>query len=204
MVSILQVFVTGQKWGKCMDRRQRKSRSAIFKAFNSLLGEKAYSNITVQEIIDLADVGRTTFYAHFPTKADLLTELSKEILDHVFSCVPDKEETHDFSAVRQDAEMLISHVFYHIRENRMDIPRIVGSECAPIFLGHFRTRLIEELCARNLIIDSPPVPYDFATSQVAGSFVSTLVWWISEGMNIPPEMLASYFMMSNDRYLRSR
>lgn len=48
-----------------MDRRQRKSRAAIFTAFNSLLGQKAYSSITVQEIIDLADVGRTILLA-FP------------------------------------------------------------------------------------------------------------------------------------------
>ena len=55
-----------------MDRRQRKSRQAIFRAFTELLKKENYSKITVQQIIDLADVGRTTFYTHFETKDALL------------------------------------------------------------------------------------------------------------------------------------
>jgi len=55
-----------------MDRRQRKSRQAIFRAFTELLKKENYSKITVQQIIDLADVGRTTFYMHFETKDALI------------------------------------------------------------------------------------------------------------------------------------
>jgi AcrR family transcriptional regulator len=55
-----------------MDRRTRKTQSAIYSAFVSLIVERGYDAISVQHIIDEADVGRTTFYSHFKSKDDLL------------------------------------------------------------------------------------------------------------------------------------
>ena len=80
-----------------MDRRQRKTREAIFTAFTSLLAKKNYSQISVQEIIDLANVGRATFYAHFETKDFLLKDLCAELFDHLFS-IEKENEGGSFSA----------------------------------------------------------------------------------------------------------
>ena len=67
-----------------MDRRQKKTREAIFSAFSSLLSKKKYSQITVGEIIEHADVGRATFYAHFETKDYLLKAFCEELFCHIF------------------------------------------------------------------------------------------------------------------------
>ena len=61
-----------------MDRRERKTRTAIFSAFIELVSRKNYNKITVEEIINLANVGRATFYSHFETKDYLLKELVEQ------------------------------------------------------------------------------------------------------------------------------
>lgn len=54
------------------DPRVRRTRGLIEQAFNSLLAEKGFSSITVQDITGRAEVNRATFYAHFSDKFALL------------------------------------------------------------------------------------------------------------------------------------
>ena len=83
--------------GEIMDRRQQKTRAAIFEAFTELLAVKSYNKITVQEIIEKANIGRSTFYAHFETRDDLVKALCDDLFQHVFSKALEAEKTHDFS-----------------------------------------------------------------------------------------------------------
>ncbi|WP_083913221.1 TetR/AcrR family transcriptional regulator [Nocardia concava] len=62
----------GIRPGTSSDRRIRRTRMALHRALIELMQEGAYARITVQDIIDRADVGRSTFYAHYRDKDDLL------------------------------------------------------------------------------------------------------------------------------------
>ncbi len=183
----------------CMDRRQRRSRKAIMEAFISLLEEKSYQRITVQEIIDGADVGRTTFYAHFPTKDDLLAELCNDIFDHVFSESPEKERTHDFSAGNQTLKEHIAHILYHIRES--SIPRILRGESSGIFLRCFRQRVTDWLPERIRIGKREGIPRPFMLHQISSSLIAAIEWWLDEDMRTSPEVLAGYWMEMHGSHL---
>ena len=185
-----------------MDRRQRKSRKAILSAFSRLLERKSYSRITVQEIIDEADVGRTTFYAHFPTKDDLLSELCREIFDHVLSPVLEKESTHDFRGKEGDAEKELVHILYHIREN--EIPRILKGESGELFFRYFRSRIAPFLKGLISIEDMSGIPEEYILHQLSGSLVSTIEWWLSEKPEESPEKIAYCYLKSNSQFIPER
>ena len=82
--------------------------------FNKLLEEKHFNNITVQEILDEANVGRSTFYSHFETKDALLKEMCTDIFDHIFSHELHSESSHDFSSSDHGLREKITHLLYHI------------------------------------------------------------------------------------------
>ena len=61
------------------DRRVVKTRRALKEALTDLILEKGYEGVTVQDVIDRADVGRSTFYAHFIDKDDLLMAILADL-----------------------------------------------------------------------------------------------------------------------------
>lgn len=180
-----------------MDRRQQKTRDAIFEAFGSLLSTKSFSKITVQEIIDTANVGRTTFYAHFKTKEDLLKEMCNDLFTHVFSDTLDAEITHDFSMKTGNPHTIISHILYHLLDNKRNIIGILISESGELFLGYFK-QYLKELLATRLLSDvnqsKKNIPYDFLVNHISSSFVGMVQWWIKNEMQQSPEEMSDYFM----------
>ena len=176
-----------------MDRRQKKSRQAIFRAFTELLKKEEYSRMTVQQIIDLADVGRTTFYAHFETKDALLQSFCAEIFEHVFSEGLDKEQTHDFSNER-GTRARVTHILYHLRDHLEYLPGILSSDSEAVFMHPFKQRL-SALFAGS-IPESPSVPYDYMLNHMVCDFAETLRWWAKHRQYSPEEITAFFFTVT--------
>ncbi|KAF5045771.1 hypothetical protein DSECCO2_477780 [anaerobic digester metagenome] len=180
-----------------MDRRQKKTRDAVFKAFNTLLSSKSYNRITIQEIIDEANIGRSTFYSHFETKDDLLREMCTDLFSHVFSESFNTENTHDFSFIDSNPGSMITHILYHLRDNKKNIIGILTCESSDLFLRFFK-QYLNELIIQHLIAmierKNTNVPEDFLMNHIASSFVEMVQWWIKNNMRQSPEELAKYFL----------
>ncbi|PTK65549.1 TetR/AcrR family transcriptional regulator, partial [Staphylococcus haemolyticus] len=67
------------------DRRIRKTKSAIKRAFTDLLKKKDLDKITVQDISNQADINRGTFYLHYEDKYMLLTDMEDEYISQIWS-----------------------------------------------------------------------------------------------------------------------
>lgn len=179
-----------------MDRRQQKTRAAIFSAFSTLLAEKSYSKITVQNIIDIANVGRTTFYAHFETKDDLLKELCEELFGHIINSALDCTHTHGLYVDRNAPKSVFWHLLQHLQENDKNIIGLLSCESSEIFLRYFKDSLNELIKMRFVNQnDNREIPQDFLINHISGSFVEMVLWWIKGHMKQTPEELDRYFCM---------
>lgn len=175
------------------DRRQQKTRQAIFSAFSQLLENKHFNNITVQEIIDKANVGRSTFYSHFDTKDHLLKEMCHDIFDHVFSDELIEENSHDFSAKPVNLENLISHLLYHLQDNYQELNGLLNGSSSNLFLTFFNEYLAQ-MFSPYAKSNCASVPEDFALNYLVGSFSETVRWWFKGKMKMSPEELSSYYV----------
>ena len=139
MFAAVQVGFVWRIW--TMDRRQQKTRRAIFQAFNRLLEKKHFNNITVQEILDEADVGRSTFYSHFETKDALLKAMCTDIFDHIFSHELHSETSHDFSASDHGLQEKITHLLYHLKDNQSNVLGVLSGDSGELFMRYFKEYL---------------------------------------------------------------
>ena len=176
-----------------MDRRQKKTREAIFRAFSELLEIKRYENITVQEIIDRANIGRSTFYAHFETKDELLRALCTEIFHHVFTEQLPLEHDPRWADGANNLELKLGHVLYHLKENSVDIKGIVTADGDGLFMQYLKQYLADLFRQYSEVFDAD-VPDEFLVSHLVGSFAEIIKWWISEDMKTSSEQVAQFYM----------
>ncbi len=178
-----------------MDRRQRKTREAIFSALTRLLSKKSYNQISVQDIIDEADIGRTTFYSHFETKDYLLKELCEELFDHIIDTAMGLPHGHFHCTCENYEESVFLHLLRHLQENDMNILGLLSSQNNEIFLKYFKSNLKKLIVSQfDINKKTDKLPEDYLINHISSCFVETVCWWIERGMKEPPERITEYFL----------
>lgn len=176
-----------------MDRRQRKTREAIFSAFTALLSEKEVNKITVGEIIERADIGRATFYAHFETKDYLLKALCEELFCHIFDSTKKDGHNHKHIFECDAPESVYLHLLQHLQKNDNRILQLLTCENNDVFLQYFKSGLTNLIKDLPLKTEDPNLPRDFLINHISTAFVETVRWWIKGSMKLSPETVYSYF-----------
>lgn len=171
------------------DRRVRRTRQSLHRALMELIVEKGYDKTTVQDIIDRADVGRSTFYAHYETKADLLLAG----LDH-FNSDLYQQMAGDPSV---DAILPCLGAFDHVSQNYDLFNAMIGSRGIELVqrtalnvLTEAAIANIEKLAAAGETSDAPP---EVRAAFVAGSLMALIKWWLDNAMPYPADDMARMY-----------
>ena len=172
------------------DRQSRRSRRLIVEALLALMLEKRYDRITVQEIIDRADVGRTTFYAQFRNKEDVL----ESEIERVFGLL----HAQRLVTAEQPADQLLPSLglFRHVQEQQPLYPALFRGltidQHEQAVHRYLRDQAEQQLAliAGSRILAVPP---EIIADYLAGALLALVHWWLSQGMRYTPEQMEAIF-----------
>lgn len=165
-----------------IDRRVARTQTAMRGALIALLRRKDYAEITVQEILDEADIGRSTFYAHCSGK-DQLLRLSFRLLRSEMAAMRPPPDS--------DPAPLLPFalpVIRHLAEHRDLYGAFGGGRAGELIFSELR-QLVVDLARRDL--RQPAVGGAIAAEVqlqfVAGAFTALLAWWLDGKARLAPE-----------------
>jgi len=154
-----------------------------------LLREKRYDAITVQDLLDRAGIGRSTFYTHYFDKEDVLASLSEQMLQ-LF-----RQQLSQRDAGQRIIPSL--ELFRHVQENHQFFQAMLRGHAGEVLweIGQaLSSRNIEQAlivaCAESF---SPVVPLTVVAQYLAGAFGSLLKWWLEAEMPYAAEQMDRMF-----------
>jgi AcrR family transcriptional regulator len=188
-----------------IDRRVQRTLQSLRTALLELIKEKDYDEISIEEITERANVGRTTFYLHYKDKEDLLMEEFSTIMyeraqvlaEIPFSVwVPVSDE--DLQKNESQRPMLL--VFEHIHNNSELYYLLLKSTNSSKIIERIRkisTDAIVKFVEAKMETDPLPiltkVPIEFFAAFFSGALISVVSWWIREDMRHSPEEVTDMF-----------
>jgi AcrR family transcriptional regulator len=175
-----------------MDRRAARTQKALHGALMSLILRKGYEAITIQDIIDEADVGRSTFYAHYTGKEDLLRSGFQTLRAEL----AEAQRTTRAKTEGSPGEPLgFSLALFDHASGYTDVYRaLVGGRGGVVAVNEIR-RILSELVRKELPAaqDNGAVSRELVVQFVVGAFLAVLTWWLERRPRLAPSQVDAMF-----------
>src|SRR5713101_7199531 len=178
-----------------IDRRIPRTRAMLQHALTSLILQKGYEAITIQDICDETNVGRSTFYAHYTNKDDLkrsgFEHLRKQLVDR-------QREAEAASGDIESRSLGFSLTMFEHARDHIDLYRaLVGGRGGAVSLGQIRQILSDlvrnELAATVAKNSADTIPRELIVQYVVGAYMAVLTWWLDGGAKLPPKRIDEMF-----------
>jgi AcrR family transcriptional regulator len=175
------------------DRRKQRTRQQLMDAAASLILEKGFNAVSIQDITDRADVGRGTFYLHFRDKEEVAAKLLQESFAAVEAQAPDLSAL----SIEQRDYLLFIGYFTHIANQRPlfdAIGTMTGTAAVASYIGDYmHSRAAQRLREQNIY---PDVPQDIAAHFMTGALMQITSWWLDHtGVYTPQEAAAMFYRL---------
>ena len=172
------------------DRRTKRTRKALRDALVELILEKHYDAITVQDIIDRANIGRSTFYAHYRDKEDLFQQDWEKFLDFLIHHI-------DFENIEKERFIPIKELFRHLIDFHPFYRALLKSRKSDRLLKtgtYYLAQGIEnKLTLSHKNEQAATVPIPILSNYLANEIFTLLTWWLDQNMPYTPERMDEIF-----------
>ncbi|MDY6867560.1 MAG: TetR/AcrR family transcriptional regulator [Chloroflexota bacterium] len=178
---------------KSQDPRVRRTKNRLQKALMELIIEKGYQSLTVQEIVDRADVNRTTFYRQFQDKDDLMRFVIDDMVDQILTELekPKGQKKYDFTFVTAKQ---LAGLFKCAAKHKDLFKALVNEKGTPAFHYHFiktfETVLHKRIEQSGINMDRFPIPISMVVTYLTNAYVAVLNWWLSHHDEYSAEFVA--------------
>jgi AcrR family transcriptional regulator len=171
------------------DRRARRTRELLIHALLELIETRHYDQISVQDIVERADVGRSTFYAHYENKDALLMGG----FEHLLEMLVQQIQCDSTGQLTFETVMLFQHARGHYEIYRT----LLWGTGFELLIKDGHTALSEKIETRlrelRFAADESLVPLAVLACSLAGSLLVLLKWWLDNKMPYPPERMNEIF-----------
>lgn len=172
------------------DRRVARTQRALSEALFDLIQVKRYDRITVQDIIDRADVGRSTFYAHYQTKDELL-------LSSIDRLTEDLDRFFDERTVLEGPLLPARGLFHHVAGQRRVFTALFGTRGIELMMSAATDLLSRRAADVARALDAAGIAHgvdpEVRGVYYAGAFMAFVRWWLDHGADMTPDEAADVF-----------
>ena len=159
----------------------------------SLIKEKEFDLITVQEIIDRANVGRATFYAHYENKEDLIESGFEGLL----TTLRERQREARLHEGNRDERLFAfsRHLLAHADEHRNIFPAMV-SKRGGAFIQHLLRNLLVKVVRDDVKAMMPKVgqaPEEAVVQFISGGLFGLIMWWLGSRKHLSAEEVDEIF-----------
>jgi AcrR family transcriptional regulator len=182
--------------GRMGDRRVQRTRDLLLDALVSLLKERGYEKLTVQNLIERAGVGRATFYAHFQSKDELLSCSLERLRSHLTG----RRASAPAARGRPPDRLGFALPFFeHIDSHRRIYHATIGRE-SEWTVEQKMQRLLRDLAREDLErgTRSSAAALDLAVRYVVGTIWALVVWWMESRNPLSAEEVNRLFQQMTD------
>jgi AcrR family transcriptional regulator len=179
-----------------VDKRVQRTKVKLLHSFVSLILEKGYANVTVEDVIKKAKVGRSTFYTHFENKEQVLKgdNMMRLLLrDRIFPSPTAKTEI-DFL-----------RLYNHVKENKDLAREVFGKESGIMMRDHIKNIMVfalQSYLKKRVKSDIDKVMLSIILESAGSALTTMLIGWSLNGMPVSTKIMADKSQQIVDSFLK--